>query len=268
MAASFKKYFRVWKISARATLMQRMAFRFNFLLIVFGVFMQMALSIIFIKVIFGFIKNISGWNFNQALIVVASYMLVEGLNWALFAMLAGIPMSIKLGFLDRLIIKPMSTQFLISVWRADPEDWGRVITAVLVFIYALGGLAMAPLEIVVNGVFYLFLIACASIITYSLTLMIKSLGFFFTETNTLWLLVNQTIRVSQYPTDIFFHKTVRIFFSTIVPLAFMATVPAKIFLHGFDFKLIAFSIVLALIFFIASRKFWKFSLRHYSSASS
>jgi ABC-2 type transport system permease protein len=245
-----------------------MAFRFNFLLIISGVLLQMVMSLLFLNIIFSFVNNIAGWTYNQALLIVASYMMVEGLNWALFAELAGIGQAIKLGTLDNLITRPMSTQFLISVWRADPEDWGRVITAVLIFIYAVPGLGLGFSQMAVNGFFYFFMIFFALAITYSITLIFKSLAFWFTDTNSLWMLVNQTIRVSQYPTDIFFHRAVRIIFSTVLPLAFMATIPAKIFLYGFNFWLIASSILLAAIFFFGSRKFWQYALRHYSSASS
>jgi len=263
-----KKYFRIWQINARASLMQRMAFRANFLLIFVGVMMQLVISLLFLKIVFSFVNNIAGWNFSQALVVVASYMLIEGLNWALFAELVGIPLSIKQGFLDNLITKPMSTQFLISVWRADPEDWGRVITAGLILIFIIPGLGLGYADLLINGVFYLVMLLCAFAITYSITLMIKTLSIWFTDSSALWMLVNQTIRVSQYPTDIFFHRAVRIIFSTVIPLTFMATAPAKIFLHGFNFWLLISALGLGAAFLFGSRKFWLFALKHYSSASS
>ncbi len=263
-----KRYFRIWKLHAKAALMQRMITRFNFFLITLAVTLQMFVTLLFIKIIFNFVNNISGWNFYEALIIVASYMLIEGLSWVICAELAGITKNIRSGNLDGMITKPISTQFLVSVWRADPEDWARIVTAMIVLTYSVSRLGLAWPEIMINGIFYLVLIFNAFVITYSLTLFIKSQAFWVIETGNLWMMTNQIIRVSQYPTDIFFHKAVRILFSTVIPLAFMATVPAKIFIHGFDFWLVSSSIVLAVIFFFASRKFWKFALKHYSSASS
>jgi ABC-2 type transport system permease protein len=267
-AEQIKKYFRIWKLHAKAGLMQRMAARFNFFLITFAVTMQMFVTLLFIKIIFSFVSNISGWNFYEALIIVASYMLVEGLSWVLCAELAGITKNIRSGNLDGMITKPISTQFLVSVWRADPEDWARIITAIIVLAFSISHLALAWSEVIINGVLYFILIFNAFIITYSLTLIIKSQAFWVVETGNLWMMTNQVIRVSQYPTDIFFHRIVRLLFSTVIPLAFMATIPAKIFIRGFDFWLISASIALAAVFFYASRRFWKFALRHYSSASS
>jgi len=228
----------------------------------------MFLSLVFIRVIFKFINNISGWNFYEALIIVGSYMLVEGLMWATCAFLTGISKNIQRGTMDFILSKPIDPQFMVTIWRADPDDWGRVLTALLVFGYAIKHLDMPAGILIAHFPLYLLMMLSSYIILYSLVLFIKSLSFWFIEANSLSDFIFNTIFYSQYPTDIFFHKAVRIFFSTVIPLAFMATVPAKILLHGFDLKLVGSSIILAAVFFIFSRKFWKYSLKYYSSASS
>lgn len=268
IAAKIKKYLKLWELNLYASLMQRMAFRFNFLLMIIGVFLQMALILIFIKVIFSFINNLSGWTYNQALLVVASYMLVEGLIWATCAYLAGISSNIRLGTLDYLLVKPIETQFLVSIWRGDPEDWSRVVTALIVFFFALGGIKLPASVLFVNIFYYLILIFCAYIIVYSITLIVRTFSFWIIESRAFWGITDTLTKMSQYPTDIFFHKTVRVFFSAVIPLAFVATVPAKVLIYGPRLDLIFFAVLLAVIFFIISRKFWLYGLKHYASASS
>jgi ABC-2 type transport system permease protein len=268
LADKIKKYAKIWKICLYGGLMRRLAFRFNFVLMVMGVFLQMVLVLIFIKVIFGFINNLAGWSFNQALMVVASYMLVEGLMWATCAYLGGISENIKQGTLDSLLVKPVGTQFLASVQRADPEDWARVVTAIIIFIYGFKNLGLSGFDLFINIIFYIVLIFSAYVIIYSITLIVKSISFWVIESGSLWFIIENINQMSKYPTDIFFHKIARIIFSTVIPLAFIATVPAKILIHGPRIDLIAYSFCLAFVFFIVSRKFWLFGLRHYSSASS
>jgi len=268
IAVEIKRYIKIWRISLYCSLMQRMAYRFNFFLMCVGVFLDMILTLVFINVIFGFIDNLSGWTYEQALIVVASYMIIEGLMWATCAYLAGISSNIKTGEMDCIIVKPVDTQFLVSVYKGDPEDWSRVITALLVLIYAVKNLDIAGIVLAKNIFFYIILLFNSFIIIYSITLVVKSISFWTIEAGALWRFGQNITEMSKYPTDIFFHKAVRIIFSTIIPIAFIATVPAKILIFGFDFYLIFFSFILAISFFAISRKFWLFALKNYSSASS
>ncbi|MDP3043245.1 MAG: ABC-2 family transporter protein [bacterium] len=267
-AVKLKKCVKIWRLSLYNSLMQRMAYRFNFLLMCVGVFLQMILTLIFINVIFGFIDNLSGWTREQALIVVASYMIIEGLMWATCAYLAGISRNIRMGTMDLILIKPMDAQYLVSIWRGDPEDWVRVATALLVFIYAIVNLDIPLAVVLKNLIYYIILMFNAYVIVYSITLILKSFSFWFVEATSLNLFNQAVTRMSQYPTDIFAHKIAKIIFSTVIPLAFIATVPAKILIGGMNLYLFFSSCALAIIFFYSSRKFWLFALKHYSSASS
>jgi ABC-2 type transport system permease protein len=245
-----------------------MAYRFNFFLIAIAVIIHAGITVIFFRVLFGYVNNIAGWTFDQSMVIVGSFLLVDGLIWTTCAQLTGIPKHIKLGTLDGLIVKPISTQFLVSVFRADPEDWGRVATALFLLTNSAIRLNYGSAEIFSRLPFYLIAIACACVITYSIVAFTRCLSFWFVEAGGTWYICENIIRSAGYPTDIYSHVFVRLIFSTIIPLAFMATVPAKIFIRGFDFWLMLASIALAAIFFYASRRFWKFALRHYSSASS
>lgn len=267
LVANIKIYLKIWMISLRASFIQRTANRKNFVIICFAVFIQMALNLTFINIIFRFIEKLSGWSFYQALMIVSSYMIIEGLMWCTCAYLVGIYQNIYTGKLDNLLVKPKDAQFLVSIWRGDPEDWVRVLVAFGTFIYAFRHIDMAGQNIFLNFIFYSILLACAFIITYSLSLAIKSILFWSIEINSLWQITENITRMSQYPTDIFYHKLIRIFFSTMIPLAFLATVPAKVLLYGPSPAHVLSGVGLALIFFYLSRKFWLFALRHYSSAS-
>lgn len=268
MAVNFSRIFKIWGLALKNRFMERMVYRFNFFLMAVGVVVQMLLTLAFVRVIYGFIDNLSGWNYDQALLVVASYMIVEGVLWATCAFLYSITLQVRAGTLDILMVKPMDTQLLVSISMGDPEDWARVATAFVVFFYASSALGLSVLAFAVNSMLYLYLIFCACVILYSITLLIRTLSFWLTEGGNLWSIVDTITKTSQYPTDIFFQKFVRIFFSSVIPVAFLATVPAKVFIFGPNLRLILGSTILAIFFFAVSRRFWLFGLNHYTSASS
>lgn len=268
LAVKFLRLFRIWKIQLYSNLMRRMAYPFNFYLMALGALLQMLLSIAFIKIIFNFINDLSGWNYYQALVIVGSYMLIEGAMWGTCAYLNGLKRHIQDGTLDGLVVKPVDSQFIVSIWQSDPEDWMRVATAFVIFVIAVRGLGITAYDLAINILLYSYLIFNAYFIVYSITLIIRTVTFWTTETDGLWKILESFTRLSQYPTDIFFHKLVRIIFTAVLPLAFIATIPAKILIHGPNAILIISSTALTVLFFVGSRKFYHYGLKHYSSASS
>jgi len=54
----------------------------------------------------------------------------------------------------------------------------------------------------------------------------------------------------------------------ILPLAFIATIPASQLIHGANWGLVTLGVVWAVVFGILARLFWKYAMRHYTSASS
>lgn len=60
----------------------------------------------------------------------------------------------------------------------------------------------------------------------------------------------------------------RFFFTFIVPVTFLTTVPAEVILGRVEIPWLIGGLVLAVVLFWASSKFWSFALRFYTSASS
>lgn len=263
-----KKYFRVFLHFQKIGFMNRMQYRINFVVIIATVFIQIAINLAFIRVVFGFVNNISGWGYYQTLIVLASYLIIDGATWALTAYVNGIDSHVRMGTLDGIILKPINTQFIVSFWRGDTENLGELATGVGLAVYSLSHLKINTRILLENISAYVLLIILALVIIYSLSILVRSAVFWLMNSGGLFSIVMKITESSKYPIDIFFHKIVRGFFTFIIPLAFVATVPAEILTKGIDLKLIAMSVIMATLFFVVSRKFFNFALRHYSSASS
>lgn len=262
------RYFNIWLMQLKNGLSQRMVYPINFLMMCLGVFLSMSMTIIFIHSIFGFVDQFAGWSRSEAMVVVATYMIIEGFLWATVACLGGVAINVRTGFFDILLTKPINTQFLVSVWRADPEDWVRVIVAAFVLFFNVPALSLSNNELLINGLGYIFFVFNAYMIVYSVFLVVKTISFWLIEVRSLHHIGESIIQSSKYPIDIFFHKIVRIIFSTAIPLAFIATVPAQVMIHGPKLGLMIYSTLIAVIFFYLSRRFFLLGLKHYESASS
>lgn len=264
----FKIHSKIWYLNLQNSLSARMAYPYNFFIMILGVAVQMGLNIVFINIIYSYVNKISGWDYYEALLVVASYMFIEGLMWGTCAYMGMIQKTVRNGALDSILVKPKDAQYLLTIGRGDPEDWVRVITALLVLYKVIKGLGMDAFNLLINFPFYIILVISAFFIIYSITLIVRSVAFWVIDSSAIWLVTEGITTSSKYPTDIFKNKFLKIIFATIIPLTFMATVPAKILIDGPKFSLIIASIFIAFVFFIASRKFFHFALKNYESASS
>lgn len=266
MAYRFKKYFGIFWQLQKINIMKRMAYPFSFFGISLTVLLVMFFSILFINVNFSYIDSLSGWSVNQMYAVLGAYMIAEGATWTFFGQLNAINFLIREGGIDGILLKPIDSQFMISFFRGDPEDFFRMITGFFLVMFAAQN--TIGFEIF-HLLLFLLLLFNGIIMLYSFNLAIRCVSFWIIDGSGLWLLMERVAGNSQYPTDIYYHKIVRGIFTFIVPLAFVATVPAKILTNvSIDFKLVALSCVVAVVFFVCSRRFWLFSLRRYSSASS
>ena len=60
----------------------------------------------------------------------------------------------------------------------------------------------------------------------------------------------------------------RFFFTFVIPVTFLTTIPAQAMLDKGEFTWVLGSAILAFGLFLAANKFWGFALRFYTSASS
>lgn len=261
-----KKYGSVFLQLQKINLMKRMAYPGSFLLNIATVFLVMILNVLFINVSFGYINNLAGWTYHQVLAVVGAYMIIEGFMWAFMSQLNPINRHIMEGTLDGVLLKPIDDQFLVSFWRGDFEDFVRMLTGASAIIFAARNVASFDSW---HCLLFLMLLFNGLLTLYGFNLIIRSLSIWIIDGSSLWILIERITSNSQYPVDIYYNKYVRGLFTFVIPLAFVATVPAKILTNvAIDWKLITLSFLMAGIFFFGSRIFWKFSLRHYASASS
>lgn len=97
--------------------------------------------------------------------------------------------------------------------------------------------------------------------------MITTTNFWFINIYNLEDLFHEISQVGRVPVYVF-QRGMRFIFTYIIPVAFIATFPVQVLLGRSDPKITVLALVLALISFFLSQKFWNFALKHYSSASS
>jgi ABC-2 type transport system permease protein len=75
----------------------------------------------------------------------------------------------------------------------------------------------------------------------------------------------------RYPREIFAGKLASPmgwFFTFIIPILLVVNVPADVMVRLFDWPMVGFTVAASMVLLVVSRKFFRFALRQYRSASS
>ena len=270
---ALSQYRRVLATFFRNALVREMSFRGNFLITLITRGFWFAVQIMLFDLIYQRVPQINDWSRAEYFGFMATGMLVNSIVEACFMPnCARFSELIRTGDLDFVLLKPIDTQFLVSLEKLE-------LSMVSQTAFALGLLGYAvvqtgrPVE-AVAVILYLLLVAAAVMFFYSLMIGLASLSIFFGRNQGLldfWFYVTIFAR---YPSSIYSGsptgEVVRFVFSYVLPILLVVTVPARVLL-GKTLEpswLVAFTLLAAGATFVASRAVFLGSLRHYRSASS
>ena len=87
------------------------------------------------------------------------------------------------------------------------------------------------------------------------------------KVDNLWATYEGLAWIAKYPLDIF-GSVIKAISLTVVPFSVAFAFPAQALAGKLDWPWVIYAIAVALFFFLVSRWFFNFALRHYTSASS
>ena len=110
-------------------------------------------------------------------------------------------------------------------------------------------------------------ISCSICILYSLWFFISTTTIWFVKTWNAIEVLRSFLYIGRFPLNSF-SLSIRLFFSIVIPIAFITTIPSEVFLGLSQMWKILLEVIVTTVFVMTSRKFWLFALKFYSSASS
>ena len=111
------------------------------------------------------------------------------------------------------------------------------------------------------------LLLSGAAILYSLWFSLAALSIWFVKVWNATEVLRYTLVAGRYPVSAY-PPALRLVFVFVLPVAFMTTVPSQALLGQGSWPWAAGSLLMAVGSLLASRWFWRFALRHYTSASS
>jgi ABC-2 type transport system permease protein len=111
------------------------------------------------------------------------------------------------------------------------------------------------------------LLACATMVLYSLWILVISAAFWVVRLDNLAYLFSAIFDFARWPVTIF-KGALRALFTFVIPLAIMTTYPAEALLGALDGRTAALTVVGSFGFAMVARLVWQRALGRYTSASS
>jgi len=258
------KYPNLLKLFWGSAIAAELEYRFNF---VIGVITSVGNLLGSLFGLFLFYRQgyqFQGWSWHQSLIVLAIFTILQGFSTTfLLNNLNKIVQQVQDGTLDFVLLKPVSSQFWLSTRTFSP--WG--LPDILLGLFLLG---YAGSQLNLNWLNYLGGIipfSAAIAIIYSLWFMLGTTSIWFVKIYNVTEVLRGLLEAGRYPITAY-PVAYKFFFTFVVPVAFITTVPAETILGQGSLPWIISSILLAIALLFCSTKFWQFALRFYTSASS
>jgi ABC-2 type transport system permease protein len=265
--STFDRYLRIYAALWKNSVVREMGFKANFLLWIVVELLWFALQITFITVIYSHTDHIGDWTKWQVVLLIGASHFIQQFFQAFFlSNCAQISEYIRTGKLDFMLLLPINTRFIISLRQVDLGGFVNGASAAGVMIYACRQLQLVPGATHLIG--FLLLAVTGVMVHYSLMFLLATVSFWTVRAQGIVWGYYSLFNIARLP-DAAFRGFFKAFFTFAVPMLLVVNVPVKLLADKLSSPWDMLLLVgMSVLCFILSELGWRFSVRHYTSASS
>ena len=258
------KYLQVLRLFWSTAIAAELEYRINFAIAALSSIGNLLGSLFGLFLFYRTGYTFAGWLWEEAMIVLGIFTILEGFSSTFLSPnLSKIVQHVQNGTLDFVLLKPISSQFWLSVRVISPWGFPNLFFGCGILLYAGSKLGLGLNNYLASLVPLTF--GCISL--YSIWFMLGATSIWFVKIYNVTEVLRGLMEAGRYPMAAY-PTSYRFFFTFVVPIAFLTTVPAEALLGRGELIWLMGSGCLAIALLYASNKFWQFALRFYTSASS
>ncbi|BBD64661.1 hypothetical protein NIES4072_16760 [Nostoc commune NIES-4072] len=259
-----QRYLKVLRLFWSAAIAAELEYRINFFIATLSSLGNLAGSLFGLFLFYRKGYTFSGWSWDAALVVLGIFTLLQGFSATFLASnLNRIVRHVQEGTLDFILLKPIRSQFWLSTHTLSPWGLPDIIFGSIIIGYAGKRLGVGIDDYLLGVLPLLF----SFVILYSLWFMLGAMSIWFVKIYNVTEVLRGLLEAGRYPIAAY-PNAYRFFFTFVMPVAFLTTVPAQALLGRSEISWLIGAAILAVALFFASTWFWRFALRFYTSASS
>lgn len=259
-----RRYLRILGLFWSTAIAAELEYRLNFILAALSSLGSLAGSLFGLFLFYRTGYTFQGWSWEEALVVLGTFTVLQGFSaTCLIPNLNRIVNHVQQGTLDFVLLKPVSSQFWLSARTISPWGLPDFTFGFIIILYAGQRLGLTLESYLFSAVPLLF----GFVSLYSLWFMLGATSIWFVKIYNVTEVLRGLLEAGRFPMGAY-PTAYRFFFTFIVPVAFLTTIPSETLLGRAEALWIISSGTLALSLLWLSQRFWRFALRFYTSASS
>ena len=258
------KYIKLWFMMTGMVSQNAFVSRFGAALFVLGKLIRFTFFLFFLLVITSRTQTIQGYTLWQVVLFYITFNLIDSVAQFFLREVYRFRNYVVSGNFDYFLTKPVPVLLRLLFGGSDVLDVPIIALSVGFIFVALSNIG--PITTPDILVYFLLLIN-GFVIAMSFHILVLAIGILTTEVdNTLWLFRDLT-QMGRFPIDIY-QNPLRSVITFIIPVGVMVTFPAKAAMGLLSAQSVIFAFIIGIFFLFISYKFWNFSLKRYTSASS
>ncbi|MDE3113136.1 MAG: ABC-2 family transporter protein [Chloroflexota bacterium] len=260
-----RRYLRLLALFARTELQFALEYRVNLLLEIGQMLIVVVTSVGAVLILYAYTQAMNGWTLEQMIVLLGVYYIVQGVEeLVLQPSFERFMEHVREGTLDFILLKPISSQFMVSFRHFQTVQTLQVLVGVAITVYGVARLAAVVTP--ATALAFAVTLVCGFVLIYALLLVLSTFAFWFVRVDNLLAIFWAFIDAGRFPIDIY-PGWLRVTMSTVVPVGIAVTVPAKAIVGLVDAPTLAAVVAATVIAWVVSRAFWKIGVRSYTGAS-
>jgi ABC-2 type transport system permease protein len=259
------RYLYLFGLFARVSVLNELQYRANFFIQIVTSALGLAVALGGLGVVFSHTDTLKGWTAADLLAILGVYFIVgSAIRTVIQPSMQRLMEDIRTGVLDYAIVKPVETQFLISIRQI--EIWKLVDLGIGLALLAI---ALRQLHVQVtplNALAFLLLLVCGVLTVYSFWLMLATVTFWFIKIDNILVIFQTMYEAGRWPVRIY-PGWLEIVLTFLVPVAFAVTVPVEAITGRMTPATLLIAVGLMAAMLWASHRFWRIGIAAYSGAS-
>lgn len=257
------KLIKIWLLYTNFSFQQVLTNRVLMGIFLAGKLIRIALFLVFLSFIFKGITDIAGYSRQQIIFFYLAFNFIDTSAQLFFREVYRFRSLVVSGNLDFVLLKPVNPLVKVLLGGADIMDL-IILLLILAAVVVVGSKITAdPLA----WLGFLLLTGNAVLISAAFHILVLGLGTITLSIDHLIMIYRDLTALMRIPVDLYI-EPLRSLLTFVLPLGIMFTFPPKALMGLLSWPLVLLSFVAALSTLYLALAFWRYSLRHYQSASS
>lgn len=237
----------------------------KFLILVFltGKLVRFFFFIVFLFFLVKETESLAGYNVNQTIFFFLTFNVIDVVSQFFFREVYRFRGMVVSGSFDLVLTKPYNPLIRVLLGGADVIDL-ITIPPLFIAVYWVGSSFDPSLSQVV---LYILLIINGLLVATAFHVAVLGLGIITLSVDHTVMIWRDLTNLGRLPIEVY-KEPVKSLLTYLIPVFVMISIPAKTFMGFMSFWGIVTAFALGIGSLYLANKFWRYSLRHYTSASS